>query len=258
MCDMLPSMRTANPVQPSELDAKAKRRLLYCALPALVIPLFGSIVYFVLLGPTPFASATYVVTKLFTVVWPILAVFVIERRPRDAFNVHKGARVRALPGGLVTGLIIGGAILLAYRIPALHAYALGFTETIRTKLEVFGVTSRTGYLLLCAFLAMLHSLIEEFYWRWYVFGSLSRVWPTGISVIVASLGFAAHHYVVLGCYFNFIGAVVFGTGVGIGGALWCVMLKKQGTIAGTWLSHALVDAAIFIVGYDMLFGGIAG
>ena len=50
-----------------------------------------------------------------------------------------------------------------------------------------------------------------------------------------------------------MGAFVFGTGVGIGGALWCWLYRRQRTLAGAWVSHAIVDVAIFCVGYSLVF-----
>lgn len=239
---------------PSALTATQRRRLLACALPALVLPFAASLLYFVVLGDSPLARAAYAGTKVFTIVWPVVAVYLIERRRRPASAERLTRRWRrALPLGLVTGLVIGGAIVAAYAIPALGDYARGFADDIGTKLADLGVHTRGEYLAFCAFLAIAHSLIEEYYWRWYAFGALARVWPFGVSAAVASLAFAGHHYVVLGCYFNWVGAFVFGSFVGVGGALWCWMYRRQGTLAGAWLSHALVDAAIFTVGYRILF-----
>ena len=252
-CGMVPAVNDVlSHGNPPVLPARARRRLLACVLPALVLPFAASLLYFVVLGESPLARAAYGATKVFTIVWPLVAVYLIEKRPR-ATSRPKRSAWSALPLGLLTGLAIGGVIVLAYRVPALNAYARGFAGDIRGKLSDLGVHTRSGYLAFCAFLAIAHSLIEEYYWRWYAFGSLARVWPLGVSIAVASLAFAGHHYVVLGCYFNLVGALVFGTFVGVGGALWCWMFHRQGTLAGAWLSHALVDAAIFVVGYDILF-----
>ena len=37
-----------------------------------------------------------------------------------------------------------------------------------------------------------------------------------------------------------------------GGAIWAWMYEKTGSLYGPWVNHALVDTAIFIVGYDLL------
>ncbi len=246
-------MTTADHATKPLMTSRERRRVLACVLPAMVIPLIGSLVYFVWLGDHPAARVLYAITKAFTVVWPVVAVLAIERRPWSRGPIDWGRHLRALPLGLLTGLLIGGAILAAYRVPTLHAYAAGFADDIRTQLADLGVEGRAGYVAFCVFLAGLHSLIEEFYWRWYVFSSLARLWPIWIAYLLGSLAFAAHHYVVLSTYFSIVGTIAFGTAVGVGGAVWCWQLRRQRTLTGAWLSHALVDAAIFMVGYDILY-----
>jgi membrane protease YdiL (CAAX protease family) len=212
------------------------------------------LIYFVWVRESSFAQLSYGVTKLFTIVWPPVAVLLIERRRVTVRPIEWGRHWRALPLGFLSGLIMGGSILGGYIFTPLRDYAINFGDDIRQKLADLEIVGPRAYIAVCVFLVFLHSLIEEFYWRWYAFGSLTRVWPLGVSYVLASLGFAAHHYVILGGYFSWPGALGFGTGVGVGGAVWCWLYRRQGTIAGAWLSHALVDAAIFIVGYDLIFG----
>ena len=42
--------------------------------------------------------------------------------------------------------------------------------------------------------------------------------------------------------------------VAAGGAMWAWLYQRTGTIYSSWISHLLIDAAILIVGYDMVFG----
>ena len=69
----------------------------------------------------------------------------------------------------------------------------------------------------------------------------------------AGLSFAGHHYVILWAYFPGAIAIVFGTAVGIGGAFWCWLYRRQGNLIGCWVSHVLADAAIFTIGYQLIF-----
>jgi membrane protease YdiL (CAAX protease family) len=41
-------------------------------------------------------------------------------------------------------------------------------------------------------------------------------------------------------------------GVAVGGAVWARLYDRSGSLLGPWLSHLLVDAAIFFVGYELL------
>jgi membrane protease YdiL (CAAX protease family) len=130
----------------------------------------------------------------------------------------------------------------------------GPAEEVRAKLAGFGINTLVGYLLFALFVSAIHSLAEEYYWRWFVFRQLSRgCWLT-IAIAASSLAFAAHHVLVLQAYFTWTSPLtwLFSAGVAIGGAVWAWLYHKSGSIYAPWLSHALVDAAIFVVGYDLL------
>jgi len=217
----------------------------------MLLPLTASWIYFVLLPGTTVGSAVYAGTKLFTLVWPLIAVVIIEGRrirPRLAdWRTH----LRAIPLGLVSGVVLGGAILTAYGATPLGDYTLGFSDKVRDQVTKMGILDH--YVVFGAALAVGHSLIEEYYWRWYVFGRLTRVVSAPIAYILGSLAFAAHHFVVLSCYFSFWGTIVFGIGVAVGGAVWSFQYQRQRTLVGSWMSHLLVDAAIFWIGYRLVF-----
>jgi len=38
----------------------------------------------------------------------------------------------------------------------------------------------------------------------------------------------------------------------VGGTVWAWAYHRSGSLVGPWLSHAAIDAAIFLVGYDMV------
>jgi membrane protease YdiL (CAAX protease family) len=47
---------------------------------------------------------------------------------------------------------------------------------------------------------------------------------------------------------------VLSLGVFVGGLLWSWLLRRHGSLVPGYLSHILVDLAIFVVGASMLFG----
>jgi len=80
------------------------------------------------------------------------------------------------------------------------------------------------------------------------------MWP---ALVLASLGFMAHHVIVLAVYFPgmtkfFTLALPFSLGVAIGGGVWCYVYQRSGSLLATWLSHFLIDAAIMVIGYDLV------
>jgi hypothetical protein len=228
-----------------------RRRVLLGVVPAMLLPFVASLVYFILLTESRLTQVLYSATKVFTLLWPAAALWWIEKRPLRTRHVTLREHLRAVPLGAGSGLVIAGVIVGAYALTPLGDYVRGFADTVRERTERLGVVDH--YVLFGLFLAIAHSLIEEYYWRWYVFGRLVTVVPRGVAYGLASLAFAAHHYVILGCYFSPPGMILFGTCVGIGGAFWCWLFRRQNTLLGSWISHALVDAAILGVGHQLLF-----
>lgn len=64
-----------------------------------------------------------------------------------------------------------------------------------------------------------------------------------------------HHIVIIGVYFGFAHPVtwLFSLAVAVGGMYWAWLYVRKDSIYAPWISHAWIDIAIFIVGYDVLF-----
>ena len=115
--------------------------------------------------------------------------------------------------------------------------------------------SPLGYLQMAIVICVVHSLAEEYYWRWFVYGWMRKHLPMMAAIVLSSIGFMLHHIVILGVYFpgNFWTlAMPFSLCVAIGGGVWAWIYERSGSLYAPWLSHALIDAAIMGVGYVML------
>lgn len=161
---------------------------------------------------------------------------------------------RSLMWGLVSGLLIAGSALALYHL-VLEPSGLmaGPAEEARAKLREMGLNSLPVFLGVALFYSLCHSGLEEYYWRWFMFRHLARRWSLLAATLVSSLGFMAHHILVLARYFGWASPMTYGLAlcVAVGGVIWAVLYRRFGTIAGPWLSHAFVDAAIFAIAYDM-------
>ena len=105
------------------------------------------------------------------------------------------------------------------------------------------------------FYAVLHSGFEELYWHGFVFKGLKEHFSMPISVVCSSLGFMSHHMIVLAKNFGYGSALTYlcALGAAVGGVIWAALLVRCGKLAPCWLSHAMVDASIFAVGFLLLF-----
>ncbi len=129
-------------------------------------------------------------------------------------------------------------------------------ELASAKAASFGLTTRARFLLFAVFLSAIHALLEEYYWRAFVFAELRSQSPLAVAVALSSLGFMAHHLVVLDVYFPsdfWYLTLPLSAGVAIGGAAWAVIYERFGNLYPAWVGHAIVDAALMAVAYSVLW-----
>ena len=105
--------------------------------------------------------------------------------------------------GVIFGMAIGTTMLLLYHFWLQSTPVMELTaEALREKIGGFAIDKPIKYLYLASFYCVFHSLFEEYYWRWFVFGQLRGVTSVGPAMIVSSLGFTFHHILVLGLLFG--------------------------------------------------------
>jgi uncharacterized protein len=228
---------------------------------ALTFPTAMAWLYFVAASPAepadvaanPALRALYVAGKVLQFGFPLIYLGV---RDRAALRPSR-------PMGQGVGLGVAFGLLTALAIGCLYRYWLAGSPLLsatparlRAKVAQFGLDTPAGFLVLATFLAVAHSFLEEWYWRGFVFARLRRLMPVGAAVAVSALGFMSHHVIVLGVFFPgrfWTAAVPMSLCVAVGGAVWAGVYQRSGSLAGPWLSHLIVDAAIMAVGYDLLF-----
>jgi len=220
---------------------------------ALVLPSLVTWVYFFQAESAAAGTQLLIFNVVKVIQFALPAVWVLAiQRERVALLPRRTAGVGA---GLAFGAVVAAAIFALYfgllRGSALLAEASG---EIGGKVTGWGIDSTWKYAVLGVFYSLVHSLLEEYYWRWFVFGQLRRGMAPGRAIAISSVGFMAHHVLVLGKFFGFDhwATWVFSSCVAVGGAVWAWLYQRTGSLLGPWLSHLLVDAAIFAIGYDLV------
>jgi membrane protease YdiL (CAAX protease family) len=236
---------------------------------AMLYPTLLAWVYFVALARTssqdrstvssaakhnPTVVAAYTLGKLVQFALPLLWLWRVERR---------GIRLtrptsRGLGRGLAFGLAVWVGTFALYELLRRHTTLLnGMAARLHAKIQEFGLEIPVAYILFAAFLCVVHSLLEEYYWRWFIFGRLRQRIPLSGAIVLSSLAFMAHHVVILAVFLPgrfWVLALPLAAGVAVGGAFWAWLYERSETLYAPWLSHAIVDGGIMAVGYQMLFG----
>lgn len=230
-----------------------------------VLPTVVTWAYFVLLADSSAAlqQGTYSIGKAiqfgFPVVW-ILLVLKRNLRSEGVASLQRESNGQRWSTGfsIGIGLVMGIAVVLMM----FAIYRFGFPDAVLERLmgqlvdrvSGFSVDSWQKYLGLSVFYALVHSLLEEYYYRWFVFGQLrqvARLWP---AIIVSGIAFMGHHVIVLAHFFGGLTPITIflSTAIAIGGVIWAWHYEKSRSLLGPWLSHLLVDAGIFAIGYVAL------
>ena len=178
---------------------------------------------------------------------PLAWRLLVERRPISFSPARQGG----LGAGVVSGLLISLAILAAY-------IALGNRLLDRAflagKLEAVGLGSPGLYAGAAAYWILVNSLLEEYVWRWFCVRQCERLLPRLPAVLLSALFFTLHHAVALRVYMAPLPVAICSAGIFTGGALWSWMYTRYRSIWPGYVSHAVVDLAVFGIGAWMLFG----
>lgn len=224
---------------------------------AMLFPTLATWTYFIALAATPWMKPAYAGCKVIQLLLPMVWLWIVCRQPmRISVFTARGLRLGAL-----SGLAIAAAILAVYyALPRDGSLYLGMQRQVAEKIEQIGVGRPLLFLAMAAFIAVVHSLFEEYYWRWFVFGQLRRGMPAAWAAVVCSAAFALHHVLVLDVYLQSEDRVfwlpLFAAGVAFGALLWAYIYHRTGTLGGAWLSHFLVDAALMWVGFELWRGSV--
>jgi membrane protease YdiL (CAAX protease family) len=240
-------------------DHRPSAHMLPALVLAMIFPTIATLVDFVLLArggqANPWQQAAYAAGLAFQVGFPVCCEWRTEGwLPRPGRPTFAGLRLGLLFGGVVAlGTI--GLYFFFLRDTAVFAATAG---QVRHKLEEFGLASPAGFAAFAVLISVPHSLLEEYYWRWFVFGRLRGYVGVAAAMVLSGLAFMAHHVVLLWVYFPgqvWTAVVPFSLCVAAGGVAWAWLYQRTGTLNAVWLSHLLVDAGLFVVGYDLFFGG---
>ncbi len=221
---------------------------------AAVFPFAAARLYLVVLAghESGIVQAAYGAAKFVQFAFPALWVVVVCRQ-KLRLPIARAAGVKE---GLLLGTTVVAGMMFMYFLWLKPEQVLAQSATlIASKARSFGMGSPATFIAGAVLLSSLHAFLEEYYWRWFLFGGLRRYMPLAAAIAVSALAFTAHHVVLLASLFGglTLPAVLFSLCVAIGGAAWAWIYHRSGSLLGPWLSHAMIDAAIFVVGYDLIF-----
>ena len=219
--------------------------LLAVLLPVVLAPTIGTLsaLWF---WPGPFGSTVYAGCKVVLYGLPLIIWLKSRKEHRPSFHMDRYWMI----AGLGSGALISGVILALWFLILANSTD---TSALIQVISENGLDGPLKFWLFAAWLCIGNSLLEEIVFRWFVDTRL-RALGLGWALVlpVSALIFTLHHIFVLGAYFDTTLTLLGSSGVFIGGVLWSILRLKSGSLIPGWMSHALVDLAIILVGTSIL------
>ncbi|NEQ47892.1 MAG: CPBP family intramembrane metalloprotease [Leptolyngbya sp. SIOISBB] len=189
----------------------------------------------------------FVMTRGWILLLPLLWVWRIDR---ERLSLTWPTRQEWQVGGWL-GLAMLGAIYGGY---ALFGHQWIDPEVARSRAAPLGLLQPLGFAAFAVYFTFVNALVEEYIWRWFVYRKCTVLVPGAWAVALAALCFTLHHIVSL---FGFTGSwivtVLGSIGVFVAGAVWSGCYLRYQSLWVCYISHALADLAIAIVGWQILF-----
>jgi uncharacterized protein len=198
---------------------------------------------------TAAGKGVIIACRLWLVLLPALWLKFVDRGQWSWSPPIRGGFTTATVLGLAIAAVIFAAYAIAAPLGALQPEKIA-ASAARTGLNHLGI-----YLAGALYWITFNSLMEEYIWRWFVFRKFEVLLGGKPAVAAAALAFTAHHVIVLAAQFPWPIALLGSAGVFLGGAVWSWLYLRYRSVWPCYLSHAIADAAIFIIGYRLIFGG---
>jgi membrane protease YdiL (CAAX protease family) len=195
----------------------------------------------------PIGKIIFFLSKIWLVGLPLVWLLFVDKQKISASPARNGGFIPAILSGMFISLVI----LVAYWA-AIYFNALD-PITVADRAAKTGLNKPAIYIAGAVYWITLNSLMEEYVWRWFVFRKFEILVGGKMAVVASALAFAAHHVVALAAQFNWPITILGSIGGFIGGATWSWLYQRYRSVWLGYVSHAIVDFAIFVIGYRLIF-----
>jgi uncharacterized protein len=175
---------------------------------------------------------------------PVIDLVFIKKIKFDAikkkigFNYNKNSILL----GLCSGLIFFSAIMVFFT--SLRNLLIR-TEDIIRLLQTWRIGENQVFQLL-SIMIFTNSIVEEMFWRGYLFEKMMRTLSIQATVTVTAIFYASYHFITTVSLFNLKIGLFFTGVIFLAGIFWGFLRIKCKSIIGPMIGHFMADAAIMI------------
>lgn len=155
----------------------------------------------------------------------------------------KGFLIALLLGVGIYGLILGAYFIVANWFD--------FSGIVGQLSRNAGVT-RDNFLLVSLYISFVNSLLEEFFFRGFVFTNLKRLHSRKFAYLFSAAAFSLYHVAMMVGWFSPILFLLVMAGLTAGGMIFNYMNERLNTIYCSWLTHMFANFAINTIGFLLM------
>jgi len=215
-------------------------------LPVLILMLLPAVAVFTGLILLNSIFATYILFYgMVCVIVPLLDRIVIHRQTLREFLRYIGfVNIRK---SLLPGLLSGGVFLAAiYLFFMIFSRQLIDTSTMTTALNRWNLDS--GNLLVFLFMMIVgNSILEEIYWRGYIFSRLKKLTSPRNTVILTALFYTSYHLITTVTLFSAAQGLLLSSAIFLAGIFWAYLRIRYESIIPAVASHLLADLGLMLI-----------
>ena len=191
-------------------------------------------------------KSVFFISKLWILLIPLFGWVVIGKQKLSwSKPIHGGFGVAA---GL--GILISVIILVMY---STAGKILIEPQVVKEMAVRIGLANPYIYLAGAAYWILVNSVLEEYVWRWFVVKQCRVFMSPWAAIMISAICFTLHHIIAMQVYFGWLLVAIASLGIFIGGALWSWCYFRYQSIWPGYVSHAIVDIAVFAIGYHLIF-----
>lgn len=146
------------------------------------------------------------------------------------------------------GIGVYGVIMGAYFLLRNH---MDFAAIAGSLTENAGV-NKDNFLLVSLYISFVNSMLEEFFFRGFLFSGLKQRRGRGFAYLFSSILFALYHVAMMTGWFSPWLMLLALTGLAAGGAVFNYLNERFGCIYISWMVHMFANFAINTIGFIIL------
>jgi uncharacterized protein len=176
---------------------------------------------------------------------PLLYIrFILKENILDFLNLKK-IDIHRLKIGLLFGILSVVVVIITFFIVKDFLNTKVIIEDLKTRLEI----TPKIYIFIALYIVFGNSLLEEFYFRGFIFLKIYQKGSKLLAYLFSSLLFALYHVAIFATWFHFWLILLAILGLFMIGLIFNWLNTKSNNFLNSWILHIMADIAVVTIGY---------